>query len=111
MAAAVGGAVGLGVLTKGKGRQLLALLSRAGVVPAKMLEKTFEQSIPTRVRGKRVEVNMRDIMGVGRSLGSSKRSCLPIRKSSGCGGGGGGTRRRWWSQYGGTDTATGTTTI
>ena len=46
-------------------------------MPAKMLEKTFEQSISTRVRGKRVEVNMRDIMGVGRSPRQlPKRSCL-----------------------------------
>ena len=41
LAAAVGGAVGLGVLTKGKGRQLLALLSRAGVVPTKVLLNPF----------------------------------------------------------------------
>ena len=46
LAAAVGGAVGLGVLTKGKGRALLRLLSRAGVrVPSKVLEKTVSESI------------------------------------------------------------------
>ena len=111
LAAAVGGAVGLGVLTKGKGRQLLALLSRAGVVPAKMLEKTFEQSIPTRVRGKRVEVNMRDIMGVGRSPRQAKEELLKQleRERAVAGGGGGGTRTGGGGgrSGGGTDTATG----
>ena len=111
LAAAVGGAVGLGVLTKGKGRQLLALLSRAGVVPAKMLEKTFEQSIPTRVRGKRVEVNMRDIMGVGRSPRQAKEELLKQleRERAVAGGGGGGTRTGGGGgrSGGGTDTPTG----
>ena len=46
MAAAVGGAVGLGVLTRGKGRALLNLLSRAGVrTPSKVLERTVSESI------------------------------------------------------------------
>tara|TARA_Y100001937_G_C7133822_1_gene338903 strand:+ start:1846 stop:4290 length:2445 start_codon:yes stop_codon:yes gene_type:complete len=46
LAAAVGGAVGLGVLTRGKGRALLRLLSRAGVrVPSKVLERTVSESI------------------------------------------------------------------
>ena len=110
LAAAVGGAVGLGVLTKGKGRQLLALLSRAGVVPAKMLEKTFEQSIPTRVRGKRVEVNMRDIMGVGRSPRQIKKEMLKqLERERAVAGGGGGTRTGGGGgrSGGGTDTATG----
>ena len=46
LAAAVGGAVGLGVLTRGKGRALLNLLSRAGVrTPSKVLERTVSESI------------------------------------------------------------------
>ena len=46
LAAAVGGAVGLGVLTRGKGRALLNLLSRAGVrTPSKVLERAVSESI------------------------------------------------------------------
>jgi len=64
LAAAVGGAVGLGILTRGKGRALLNLLSRAGVrVPAKTLEKTVEQSVRRKNRGRRVNINLQDILG------------------------------------------------
>ena len=111
LAAAVGGAVGLGVLTRGKGRALLRLLSRAGVrVPSKVLEKTVEQSIPTRVRGRRVKINMEEIMGIGRSPRQIKKEMLEkLERERVVAGGDGGTRAGGGGgrSGGGTTTATG----
>ena len=110
LAAAVGGAVGLGVLTRGKGRALLRLLSRAGVrVPSKVLEKTVEQSIPTRVRGRSVKMNVEDIMGIGKSPRQIKKEMLEAKREEVVAGGGGGTRTGGGGgrSGGGTATATG----
>ena len=111
LAAAVGGAVGLGVLTRGKGRALLRLLSRAGVrVPSKVLEKTVEQSIPTRVRGRSVKMNVEDIMGIGKSPRQIKKEMLEAKREEVvAGGGGSGTRTGSGGgrSGGGTATATG----
>ena len=111
MAAAVGGAVGLGVLTRGKGRALLRLLSRAGVrVPSKVLEKTVEQSIPTRVRGRSVKMDVEKIMGIGKSPRQIKKEMLEMKREEVvAGGGGSGTRSGSGGgrSGGGTATATG----
>ena len=90
LAAAVGGAVGLGILTRGKGRALLNLLSRAGVrVPAKTLEKTVEQSVRRKNRGRRVNINLQDILGKPRRIQKQERVQL---KEEALAGGGSGAR-------------------
>lgn len=106
LAAAVGGAVGLGVLTRGKGRALLRLLSRAGVrVPSKVLERTVSESIrdPRKItkgygRGRKAgemvgEVREEMMVGGGtRTGGGGTRT----------GGGGGGTATTTGPGSGGT---------
>ena len=90
LAAAVGGAVGLGILTRGKGRALLNLLSRAGVrVPAKTLEKTVEQSVRRKTRGRRVNINLQNILGNPRRIQKQERVKL---KEEALAGGGSGAR-------------------
>ena len=100
LAAAVGGAVGLGVLTRGKGRALLNLLSRAGVrTPSKVLERTVGESI------------LRDTRKITKGYGRGTRAgemVGEVREEMMIGGGtrtGGGGGR----SGGGTDTATGGT--
>ena len=90
LAAAVGGAVGLGILTRGKGRALLNLLSRAGVrVPAKMLEKTVEQSVRRKNKGRRVNINLQDILGKPRRIQKQERVQQKSKEEALAGGGSG----------------------
>ena len=93
LAAAVGGAVGLGILTRGKGRALLNLLSRAGVrVPAKTLEKTVEQSVRRKNRGRRVNINLEDILGKNRRRIQKQERVQEKLKEEALAGGSSGTR-------------------